>query len=275
MAWSADELIAAYRLTATPQLVAQSLADAVERINRWLYLPAQGGLVRWTWQGRYWNFDQRRLVGLPDQCVALRQVSVGGVEAGAGEYFLTNRGWSIQRYWPVGYEWGDLTAEGQVWDDTARRDTLTASLALEQMGYDAMEQGRGWRLLLADMQGPSGRGRLPDAREIIQVGQEGQPAYTARVIHYGVQTAGSPLSLRGLAESTSPEFGLPTWGGLMLVTVARDEAEPITELLIGGIDQLPAFRSETLITGGQRLVVWRSRLAWDGAVASGASVRVG
>ena len=274
MPWTAQQFIDAYRLTVTPELAARALASGVARTEGWLGQPAFGGRVRWTWRRQRW-LEDAGMWGLPEQCLDLLSVTIGG-ESAADSIHLANNGWSLRRQWPVVYAWGDIVAEGIVADDGHLRDSIAASLALQEMGYSGSEQGRGWRMALRDSQGPPARGRLPEARAVIAAGTPDSGAAPAPSSTWvgTVAAADSVVNLADLRVERQPEFGLPFWQGARYLVFVRESDEPLSRIIIGGFDQTGVFAPEALVHGGASYRVWRSRRAWEGAIAGGALVHV-
>lgn len=274
MPWTAEHLIEAYRLTTTLGLTERALDSGVERVTRWFGEPAYGGEVRWTWHRN--RLGSPFYLGLPEQCANLKSVTVGGGQP-ASEVYLANRGWTIRRDWLwLAPTYLDITATGIVVDDTARRDSLVASLALEELGYSMEEQGRSWRTQLLDMSRPEANGRLPDVRVVTAPGMptpEGLPP--SEPVYVGtVPDATATISLAGLEPQSAATFQLPTWTGNRYIVIARAAELPIEEIQIAGLDQTPAFRQAVLLIPTGRYIVWTAALPWAGEVASGTAVRV-
>ena len=287
MPWTVDELRSAYRLTVTEELTARALTRAVEQVDSWLGMPAHGGTVRWRWDYRLLG-RITPYVSLPDQCAELTLVetldqTTGVTTETIEDAWLANNGWSVHRTSIFGFRWfalrGDaLSVTGRAVDDTATRDAMAASLALEQMGYDLLVQGRGWRRLLRDRRRqPTLPGMLPTSREVVEAGTGAGGALvpgTERIYIGLLRDPAGVLSLAGLREVEGLHSRLPTWTGKQYLAIARRSSRPVRSIIIAGFDQLPAFRSEVLHTGGVDWTFWISRAAWDGSIASDASVVV-
>ena len=268
MVWTVDSLRTAYRLTHTDELIASALADAGYQERRLLGERANGGTAEFIWRMRlptdFWHIS----LGLPYQATEL--ISITGQSA--EDAYLSANGWEIRRPtwgWFIGG--GAITARVRLLDDTAHRDQMQAAFCLETLGMPPEIRGRGWRRLLQDMRGPGAPGRLPDERSIIAAG----PAAGDQAIHFGLVPAQDAGTIIGaLQSSISLTFNLPTWTGREYIVFITPSDQPISVIQIAGFDQTAAFRRSSHSEGGTAYDEWRSRLAWNGAVASGASVRI-
>ena len=268
MPWTVATLADAYRLTAEEPLIAAALADAEFNERRWLGPRANGGQATYTWVLR-WPMDwAHRSLGLPAQ--AERLISIESTHGNTDGAYLSGDGWTIRRPTWAYFYGGRINAVVQLLDDTAHRDALVASLALETIGMPMPTRGRGWKRLLQDLRPPGGLpGRLPDEREITMPGTPAPP----RTIYVGLAaTADAGVTLGGLTAETDGTFRLPMWTGREHIIFVRAAALPITSINIGGIDQIAVFRQMPLSEGGQDYTEWRSILPWRGDVAGGAPV---
>lgn len=268
MPWTVESLRAAYRLTSTDALIERALADAEYQERRLLGPRLNGGTATYTWRLRIGVDWGHQFLGLPYQGERLVSLRRHGEEV--DDAYLTDNGWSIQRETIIPFLFGTHTADVVLVDDSGHRDMMQASLVMEALGMPPEAAGRGWRRLVSDIQGPGMPARLPDERAIAVPGSAG-----ATTRHYYAGTVagiGDPVALRGLEAQDGRRFNLPAWTGRRYIVFASSGAQAVTGITIAGLDQTPAFRMSQFSEGGQQYTEWRSRQAWDGAVASGAAV---
>ena len=286
MAWTTQGLIDAYELAETPQLVARSLGAAQEQLLRWKGEGAAGGTVRWQWRYRYPRRGQMTpYVTLPEQCDELITVETLYADSGLtaqtiDDAWLSDNGWSVRRHSYVGFSllgvFGEvLSIVGRVADDTFRRDAIVASLALQQMGYAEMEQGRGWKRLLDDVRGPQVKGLLPTSRDVL--GPAAQMVDDGDRFYIGLMTQAEfdgDWSLVTLTRSDGPAHSLPNWSGKRYLVVGRPMQYPVRRIEIGGVNQLATFTSHPWEIASVPWVYWVSDEPWSGEIASRALVEV-
>ena len=269
MTWTVASLREAYRLSETDSLIASALADAEYNERRWLGKRANGGTMEYIWHLRlpadWWHPS----LGLPAQAEELLSI-VGSNDANTQRAILSDDGWTIRK---TNWSWfygGTITAQVRLFDDTAHRDMLVASLVQQAIGQHDNE-GRGWRRLLKDMRGPSFPSRLPDIRNIVVKGDPSPP----HTIYVGLADGVTEgVTLGALDAYQTDAFNLPTWTGHKYLVFVRNAAVGIESIQIGGIDQIAVFDESTFTEGGQAYTEYRSRRAWNGEIASGASVRI-
>lgn len=270
MPWTAASIRRAYRLTSTPELVEEALSAAqYQELQR--YGPrANGGTVEYTWHLRLIRDFFHQVLGLPSQGASLVSVTQEG--GGLDGVYLSDNGWSLRRPDVLPFIGnGSIVARVVLVNDEGARDALVASLVMEHLGLPKEIMGRGWLRLVKDLRGPSLPARLPDETSIAV---PGIVASTDDIYVGLADDADDDIRLDALTREDATTFQLPAWTGSRHIIIVRPAANPIRGILIGGIDQIAAFTQMSFLQGDRTYIEWISRDAWNGAVASEASVRL-
>ena len=281
MVWTTAGIKAAYRLTATDELIAAALNDAEWRVHR--YLGEHAITLDCRWEMPIWEFGQYAL-GLPRLTESVSAVSSTAEPGGIGDAYLSDAGWTLRRRRPLGF-WGTghVQATLHLVDDRAARDGIIAAMALDYIGLPMPEgQQRSWRRLLDDWRGPQPPYRLPD---IISVGSGSPPppASVSDLIYIGVlPAADTPIDLSELTGMTAglgrSSLVIPAFTGRQFVYVASRSDRPLASLTVGagGIDILPTFTRRRIVdtVAGDTYDAWVSGQGYQGRIASGQTVTV-
>ena len=270
MAWTPETFAAAWGMSATQDesLVAAALLAAEQYEIRQLGPRAEGGTATAVWHLQGWNDLWHTTLQLKAQAESITAISRNGVALPDAR--LEERGWTI-RNGLIGFVgWGEITATLQLVDDTAQRDMLVASLALDHMGVKT--DTRGWRRILNDLRSGPVPGRMPDQYTIAA---PGDIAYE-RVWFGIIAAADDPITIAGLTEQNEPEFTIPDWTGDddRYIVIVRRAANPITEIHTPYFDITAAFAARTFVDDGIQYQAMVSRHTWDAAVAPGQRLEI-
>ena len=280
MAWTASNLKAAYRITATDELVVAALNDAEWRVRR--YLGERATVLNCRWETPVWEFGER-ILGLPRLTESIANVSSTQEPDGIDDAYLDG-GWTLRRRRPMGF-WaaGEVQATLHLVDDQHARDGVIAAMALEHIGHPSPTGRRwNWRRLINEWKGPDPPYRLPDVVTITTGGAPPPAQVTDRLYIGLLAAADSPIDLSGLTARTAA-FGatrltIPAFNDRRRLFVASRSDRPITELSIGAgnIDILPSFIRRRAVDriDGQDYDAWVSGVPYLGSVAGGQTVSV-
>lgn len=273
MAWEPGTLRDAYRLTVSDSLLGVALTDAEYSVQLYLGTPHAGEPIRCIWQLYHPSDWFQGTLTLPVRCHTLTAITRDNADI-SESYYLSGE-WTVQRRWPLWSGFSTVTADLIPYDDTSHRDAAVAAFVLEYIGYAKAEQGRGWLRILNDFRGPSLTGRMPDEWGLINPSGGVAPPVADSHVYIGtLPAADSPIVLADFTAQPHEEFDLPTWTGLRYPVIMRAATNPITNIVIGSLDQTEAFVSSTRTISGTRYNVWVSRLPVDGAIASNEVARV-